>query len=90
MHQRMLSWVGEQGPEAVIPLTRTPRASSLFEHVANALGVSTPRIGPFNVLVVNGGPEAGEQVKVALLRAQEQMETMLEDILRRHRSEQFA
>jgi len=30
-HQKMLSWVGEEGPEAVIPLKRTPRALSLLD-----------------------------------------------------------
>jgi hypothetical protein len=33
---------------------------------------------------------AGQRVQVALLRAQEQLETMLADLLRRHRREQFA
>jgi hypothetical protein len=40
-HQKMLSWIGEQGPEAVIPLTRTPRALSLLDKASEALGVST-------------------------------------------------
>jgi hypothetical protein len=92
VNQKMLSWIGEKGPEAVIPLTRTPRAMSLLEHASDKLGASTPGIGPFHfsVTVNGGGPETGEQVRTAMLRAQEQMETMLEDLLRRHRREEFA
>ena len=94
VNQKMLSWLGERGSEAVIPLTRTPRALSLLEHAANALGAGGSGIGAVHfapVINLSGGAaEAGEQVQVALLRAQEQLEAMLEDVLRRHRREQFA
>jgi hypothetical protein len=77
VHQRMLSWMGEEGPEAVIPLRRTPRSLSLLDKTSDALGVSTTGIGPFHFVInINGaGAEAGEQEQVAM---------------RRHRREQFA
>jgi hypothetical protein len=92
VHQRMLSWLGERGSEAVIPLTRSPRALSLLEHTSSALGVGGPNIGGVNLTInVSGaGAEAGEAIQTAALRAQEQLETMLEDLLRRHRREEFA
>jgi hypothetical protein len=65
---------------------------ALLETASNKLGVSTS--GPFNfnfsITVNGGGPETGEAVQTAMLRAQEQLERMLEDLLRRHRREQFA
>jgi len=90
--RKMLSWIGEEGPEAVSPLRRTPRALSLLDKASDALGVSTTGIGPlhFSININEAAAEASEQVQVALLRAQEQLEAMLEDILRRHRREQFA
>ena len=94
VNQKMLSWLGEAGPEAVIPLNRTPRAMALLEHAAGALGAGGPGIGAVHfapVINLSGGAEgAGEAVQAALRTAHEQLEAMLEDILRRHRREQFA
>jgi hypothetical protein len=78
----------------VIPLRRSPRALSLLDKAAGALGTSTTGIGPIHfapVINLSGaGAEAGEAVQMALRQAHEQLEVMLEDILRRHRREQFA
>jgi len=38
-----LSWLGEKGPEMVIPLDRSQRALSLLSETANRLGVVAPR-----------------------------------------------
>jgi hypothetical protein len=35
---KMLSWLGERGPEAVIPLNRSERSLGLLERTAGALG----------------------------------------------------
>jgi hypothetical protein len=92
VHEKMLSWLGERGSEAVIPLTRTPRAMALLEHAATALGaggIGSVHFAP--VINLSGASaEAGEAVQMALRQAHEQLERMLEDILRRHRREQFA
>jgi hypothetical protein len=92
VYNKMLSWLGEQGPEAVIPLTRTPRAIALLEHTSNAMGVGGPNLGGVHLhLTINGASsDVGESIRTAALRAQEQLERMLEDLLRRHRREEFA
>jgi len=58
VHQKILLWVGEEGPEAVIPLRRTPRSLSLLDKTAGALGVSnsTTGIGPFHFSITAPGP----------------------------------
>jgi hypothetical protein len=88
----MLSWIGEQGPEAVIPLTRTPRALGLLRQTSEALGAGGAAIGPFHIEIhVSGaGAEVGEHVQMASVRLQDELQRMLEDLLRRHRREEFA
>jgi hypothetical protein len=65
---------------------------ALLEHASSALGAGSSKVGPIHLTINVSGAEAeaGEQIQTAALRAQEQLETMLEDLLRRHRREQFA
>jgi SLT domain-containing protein len=85
--------LGEAGPEAVIPLDRTPSSQQILAYAQRAMGMGSGEghtIHYAPVINISGGGEAGIGVAQAMARAQEVFEQVLEDMLRRHRREQFA
>lgn len=63
-HKKMLSWIGEEGPEAIIPLTpaRRARALDLWEETGKRLGVLKNANG--GVYAGGDGPSSGSSVQV--------------------------
>ena len=87
--------LGEAGPEAVIPLDRTPSSRQILEYAEAAMGRSGSGEGNIvnnfsPTIHISGGGEVGMGVAQALAHAQELFESAMEDILRRHRREMFA
>jgi hypothetical protein len=80
---KMLSWLGERGPEAVIPLNRSERSLSLLQRTASTLGARMTGGHTFTInapLTVNNasGVDSGE-FQAAL---QEHMEHLVSEIKR--------
>lgn len=84
MHHPTLSWVGERGPEAIIPLSgHKNRAAALWESVGQSLGMGGAGINVSYAPTVNisGNADRGV-IDAALSRANEDLERRLAGLMR--------
>ena len=84
VQNKQLSWLAEEGPEAVIPLEKSSRASSLYQTVGQLLGErggteSTISYSP--TLQFYGGTPSREDLDGALKMSQSEFNSMMERYL---------